>query len=76
MKERGEKIRALIPLNLDGFLLSGDWQSGKATEIKTRLAADFKGWKRNNVKFEKEFERLIKALRTEGGRESPPESKI
>jgi hypothetical protein len=76
MKERGEKIRALIPLNLDGFLFSGDWQSGKATEIKTRLAADFRGWKRNNAKFEKEFERLIKALRTDGGRQSPPESKI
>ena len=76
MKERGEKIRALIPLNLDGFLFSGDWQSGKATEIKTRLAADFRGWKRNNEKFEKELERLVRALRTNGGRESPPESKL
>lgn len=42
-KERGHKVRALIPLNLDGYLFSG-WESGFASEVKRRLAADFTGW--------------------------------
>lgn len=75
MKERGEKTLALIPLNLDGALF--DWRDGKADEIRRRLAADFTGWKRNHAKFEREFEKLVKALTTDdGGREKPPKARI
>ena len=75
MKECGKKVLTLIPLNLDAFLFK--WESGKATQVKARLAADFTGWKRSNTKFERELERVIRALRTdEGGREAPPRPKL
>ncbi len=77
MKDRGEEMLALIPLNLDGYLFSGEWQTGKTRQVKSQLAADFTGWETDNAKFEEQFERAVKTLRTRGGgREVPPESKL
>jgi uncharacterized protein YjbI with pentapeptide repeats len=70
-KERGRKVFALIPLNLDGYLFRG-WDDGKATIVKARLAADFKGWEHDNAKFDEQFERVVKALQTDDGREKEP----
>ena len=75
MKERGHKVLALIPLNLDGFLLDG-WSSAKATQVKVRLAADFTGWETDNAKFEEQFERVVRALRTDHGRQPAPQSRL
>jgi hypothetical protein len=75
-KERKEKVLALIPLDLDGYIFGSEWKNGKAGQVRARLAADFTGWENDNKKFKSAFERLVKALRTDGGRELAPPSKL
>jgi uncharacterized protein YjbI with pentapeptide repeats len=75
MKERGKKVLALIPLNLDGYLFK--WTNGKTTQIQTRLASDFTSWHKDAQEFEAQIERVISALRVDsGGREAPPRPKL
>ena len=54
----------LIPLDLDGYLLDG-WDGPKAELVRSRLAADFTGWKTDHDKFEAQLERVVEALRTD-----------
>ena len=75
--EGGRKVLALIPRDLDGFLFSADYQSGKKAEITSRVAANFVGWEKDHELFDRELEKVILALRTdEGGREKPPPARL
>jgi hypothetical protein len=75
--EGGRKALALIPLNLDGFLFSADYQSGKKAEIISRVTANFVGWEKDHALFDRELEKVIRALRAdEGGRETPPPTRL
>lgn len=77
MKERGKRVLALIPLNLDGFLFSSDYKSGKKTEITSRVAANFVGSEHDVELFEQELEKVLRALRSDkGGRETPPTARL
>lgn len=72
---RAAKIRSpvLIPINLDGYMFSERWLSGKRRIVQSRLAADFT----DPSKFGEQFKRLRKALmRTEkpAAKEAPPSS--
>jgi hypothetical protein len=77
MKERGQKILALIPLDVDGYLISGQWRSGLAQPVLSRFVADFRGWDGKHETFESAVERVILALRADdGGRPPAPKPKL
>jgi len=62
-KELKEGRDILIPLNLDGHLFQWDHHLGD--EVRSRLALDFTGWEKDNAVFEREFRRVVQALKDE-----------
>jgi hypothetical protein len=65
------------PWSRQTVLCEGKTYPTESEEVKSRLAADFTGWKRSTTRFEGAFESVIRALRAdEGVRETPPASKL
>ena len=76
-KDRGKQVLAIIPLNLDGYMFHPHWQDWKKQHLTDRLATDFEGWEKDNHKFEEQLEKVVKALRADGGaREQPPQPRL
>lgn len=68
--------QSIFVINLDDFLFSDAFTNPNKSALQSRLAADFKGWEHDNAIFEREIERVIRALRADGGRSAPPPSKL
>jgi hypothetical protein len=66
-QQTNKKVVSLIPLNLDGYLLSNQYRSDKKQHLESRLAADFTNWMIDIGKFEEQFERVVEALRGDAG---------
>jgi hypothetical protein len=65
--------------NLDGYILTEEWDFGVLRQrIKSRVAADFRNWENSSSDFDKQVDRVTKALRSdEGVREKqPPPSRL
>ncbi len=74
--ERRDGRDIIIPLMVDRYLLDS-WEDGPAADLRSRLAADFTGWEHDNARFEEQFGKVVRALRTdEGAREKAPEPKL
>ncbi|EDL56123.1 toll/interleukin-1 receptor domain-containing protein [Gimesia maris] len=75
-RERGYKVQALIPLNLDGYIFK-HWNHPKKNQILERMAADFTDWEEDNTNYEQQLERVVKALQTNNtAREPDPKPKL
>jgi hypothetical protein len=62
MRASGKKSIALIPLDLDGYMFSEEWQSAKKEDVHARLAANFVDWRSELKAFDRGIERVIDAL--------------
>ena len=65
-RERRDGCDIIIPLLVGRYLLDG-WEDGLAADLRSRLAADFTGWEKDNSKFEEQFEWVVKAQRADEG---------
>jgi hypothetical protein len=62
-RRRRGTLAVLIPLNLDGYMLSKGWKSGKAPLIRSRYALDFVDWDSDESKYRRQLPKLLRALR-------------
>lgn len=61
-RKHRSRTLTILPLNLDGYLVEG-WDGSRSVEIRSRLAADFEGWREDDAVFERSVARVVQALR-------------
>ncbi|MDA0284902.1 MAG: toll/interleukin-1 receptor domain-containing protein [Planctomycetota bacterium] len=62
--DTGRPVRYFFPLNLDGYMFSGDWKHKQDKQI-AKQAIDFVGWRRNKDKFDQELTKLLQFMVSE-----------
>ena len=73
-KDTGQETLVLIPINLDGFMFSDEWQSGWKNQITSRFAPDFTQWKPEYGGYDWGFgiQNIIDALVVDETKENSP----
>jgi hypothetical protein len=61
-KEQKLQRNILLPLDTDGYLRSR-WTSPHSPLLNRRLVADFVGWRSDELKLDRSFEQVIRALK-------------
>ncbi len=69
LQQTGQQVSLLLPLDLDGYVFSPDCRSLSAPRLRDRLTADFTD-RHDHAVFDREVEKVIRALRT-GGSTAP-----
>ncbi len=77
-RERGQRVLAILPLDLDGFLFDrGKCEFDWAADMRARRAARFAGWQENERLFDLQLNDVVMALRAdELARPKPPTPKL
>jgi uncharacterized protein YjbI with pentapeptide repeats len=63
LQQQGKENLSIIPLNPDDHLFGSEWTAGYRQQIRDRVAANFTTWKSDADEFERQLERVIKALK-------------
>jgi hypothetical protein len=61
-REDQEKKEVLFPIRIDRYLFDG-WSHPRKSDIVDRVVGDFTGWKRDEDRYRKSLDSLVKALR-------------
>lgn len=62
-QETKKNVALVVPLDLDGFMFSSDWKSGKKDILTSRLALRFSNWSGDTALFQKRIHELELSLR-------------
>ena len=63
-KKRGQRLQALIPLDLDGYLSDG-WDGEDKRKVVSRVVVDFRDWDKDDAKFDAQLAQVIRILRSD-----------
>ena len=66
-KSAGEAVDpdVLFPVCIDSFLFNG-WEHERKTDVTRKVAADARGWERDNEVYQRVLKRLVRDLKPEG----------